>query len=345
MIKFIRPNKDTTIYQAFPNNNSGLDEIIEIGKTVDPLLNTPSYVSASARGLLYFPLPTTQSVSTSSSYYLTLKLANASNIKRTQEVLVYSISNSWDEGSGYFYQQVQNSNDGATWNQSQSNMSWSLAGGDFITGSTSASLHLVTYPMRDLIINVTDILRPIVNGSLQNTFHGLMVKFPDADEIDPNNTGNIKVFSSQTHTIHGPTLAIEWESQQFSTGSLKPIPSTLDVKVVASNLQSQYAHNDIQRINFVVRDPYPLRSFDSTLRYKNKYYLPTRTHYSITDVQANTEIIRFIDLGLVECDSNGSYMILDTSPLYSKRQYSIKLRVASGSFVKTIDPDIQFSIL
>ncbi|MFN9898475.1 MAG: hypothetical protein ACK55Z_06700, partial [bacterium] len=116
-------------------------------------------------------------------------------------------------------------------------------------------------------------------------------------------------------------------------------------KIVPSNLQSTYAKGDVVRLNFVVRDAYPLRSFDSTLRYKNKYYLPSSSYYSITDVQANTVVVPFDSYSAVDCDTTGTYITLDTAPLYAGRYYSIKLKIVSGSLTKTIDPEIEFSIV
>ncbi len=347
MRKILTPTKDTSIYQAFPTNNAGFDEILEIGKVIDSDIGTifPStYVSASARALLYFELPTTESVNLNANYYLNLRLANASNIMKNQNILVYPVSRSWDEGSGFFYQNVKNVNDGATWERCNSSVSWSLAGGDILATPTS-SFQLTSYPLQDLRIDVTNILRPIVSQSLQNTFYGLMVAFPTNDEIDSNNIGNLKVFSAQTHTVHLPTLEIAWNAQVFSTGSLLPIPSTLDIKVVANNVQDKYSRNDVTRVDFTVRDPYPVRSFNSTLRYKNKYYLPTSSYYSITDVQANTVIVPFDEFSKINCDANGAYIILDTAPLYRGRFYSITIKIVSGSLTKTIDPNIQISIL
>lgn len=347
MRKILTPTKDTSIYQAFPNNNAGFDEILEIGKVIDTDVDAVgpfAYATASARSLLYFELPTTESVNLNANYYLNLRLANASNIIKNQSISVYPISRSWDEGSGYFYQNVKNVNDGATWARCVSSTSWSLAGGDVLATPTS-SVQLTSYPLQDLRIDVTNILRPIVSQSLQNTFHGLMVSFPVSDEIDKNNTGNLKVFSAQTHTVHLPTLEIAWDSQVFSTGSLQPIPSTLDVKVVANNVQDKYAKNDVTRVDFTVRDEYPARSFNSTLRYKNKYYLPTSSYYSITDVQANTVIVPFDEFSKINCDTNGAYIVLDTAPLYRGRFYSIKIKIVSGSLTKTVDPNIQISIL
>jgi hypothetical protein len=344
MRTILTASKDATIYQAFKNNNAGLDEILEIGKVVNTELVEPSYTGSAARSLLYFNLPTTSSVSATANYYLNLRLANANDVNRNQEIVVYQVSRSWDEGSGYFYQNVKNVNDGATWAKCTAFTSWSNAGGDFLTGSTSASVTLSSYPLEDLRIDVTDILRPFVSQSLQDTFYGIALQFPITDETNNLNKGNIKVFSTQTHTIHQPTLEITWDSQTFNTGSLLTIPS-VDVKIVPNNVPSVYTKGDVVRIGLTVRDQYPLRSFDSTLRYKNKYYLPSSSYYSIVDLQSNTTVIPFDNFSKVDCDTSGSYVVLDTSPLYKGRFYGLKLKVVSGPYTKTINTGIEFQVL
>lgn len=347
MRKLLTASKDTSIFEAYPTNNAGLDEILEVGKALDIEIEEPSselYASSSARSLIYFDLPTTESVSSTARYFLNLKLAHASDLYRNQTVLVYPISRSWDEGSGYFYQTPYNANDGATWKRSEETVSWSLAGGDFITSSTSASTTLSSYPIKDLRIDVTNILQPIVSQSLQSTFHGLVVQFPIADEQDKNNKGNLKFFSTQTHTIHQPKLEIAWDDQLFVTGTLQPVPSGINVKVIPSNIPPYYAKGDVAKINLVVRDQYPLKSFDSVLRYKNKYYLPSSSYYSIIDSQANIVVVPFDEYSKINCDTSGSYIILDTSPLYRGRYYELKLKIVQGPYVKTVDVETQFTI-
>jgi hypothetical protein len=170
MRKILTASKDTTLYQAYSTLNTGFDEILDIGKVIDEsveIVGATAYASASARTLISFDLPTTASVFSGSSYFLNLKLANASKLKRNQTISVYAISQSWDEGSGYLYQQPYNVNDGATWKQLGTGVSWSLAGGNFLTGSTSQSITLTSYPLQDLRIDVTHILQPIVSQSLQ----------------------------------------------------------------------------------------------------------------------------------------------------------------------------------
>jgi hypothetical protein len=345
MRTILTASKDTTLYQAYINNNAGLDEVIEVGKVINLSEPTSSaaYATGSARSLLYFELPTTASVPATASYFLNLRLANADNIKRNQEILVYQVSRSWDEGSGFFYQETENPQDGASWARCKSAVSWSNAGGDFLTGSTSQSIILSSYPLQDIRLDVTNILRPFVSQSLQNTFYGLALQFPVVDEQDSLNKGNIKFFSTQTHTIHQPTLEIVWDTQTVTTGSLLPIPS-LNVKIVASNLRETYTKGDVDKVTLVVRDQYPLKSFDSVLRYKNKYYLPTSSYFSIVDVQSNTTVIPFDDYSKVNTDTTGSYVILDTSPLYFGRFYTLKLKVVNGSYSRIIDTDTIFKV-
>lgn len=347
MKKFLTASKDTTLYQAFPTINAGLDEILEIGKIINTdvdFTSSTAYSTGSARSLLYFELPTTATVPATSSFYLNLRLANAENVRRNQRVIIYQVSRSWDEGSGYFYQNEENVNDGATWRQCSGSVSWSQAGGDFLTSATTQSVILSQYPLQDLRIDVTNILQPIVSQSLQSTFYGLALQFPTSDELDVQNKGVLKIFSTQTHTIYQPTLEITWNNQVFSTGSLQPVPANLNVKVIPSNIKQTYTQGDITKVSLVVRDEYPLKSFDSTLRYKNKYYLPTSSYYSIVDVQSNTTVVQFDDSSRVNTDSSGSYVVLDTSALYPGRFYSLKLKVTAGDYTKVINTDAVFKI-
>jgi len=346
MRKFLLPSADTTIYEAFKNNNAGFDEILEIGKVINKdvdNISVTAYATASARSLINFELPTTATVPATASYFLNLKLANANDINKNQKILVYKVSQSWDEGSGFFYQNVKNVDNGATWVKCTSVVSWSSAGGDLLTAQTSQSVTLSSYPIQDIRIDVTDILQPFVSQSTQSQFYGLVLQFPTTDEIDYNNQGNIKIFSTQTHTIHQPTLEVAWDDQVFNTASLAAIPN-LNIKIVPSNLRQTYTKGDIDKILLVVRDQYPLKSFDSTLRYKNKYYLPSSSYYSIVDTQSNTTIVPFDSYSKIHTDAGSSYIKLDTSALYSGRFYKLKLKVVSGDYSKVFDTDTIFKV-
>lgn len=325
---FLTSSGDTTLYQRYPTNNAGLDEILEVGKVAKPEDLGVAYSGSSARALLNFNINNSSSFVENAKYYLNLKIANATKLPYSQELVIKKLSASWTEGSGYFVQQTKNPGDGATWRQSSTAVSWSVYGGNVYANPTQ-SIVLDEYPLQDLRIDVTNILNPIISQSLG--WNGLLIQFSDSSEIDQDNQGNIKFFSKQTHTIHQPTLEVAWDDSTFITGSvLKPIPNTLDINITPKNAKDVYTRGTKEKLRFIVRDKYPQKSFDATLRYRNKYYLPTNSYFSIVDAQAGTAVFPDDAFAKINCDATSSYFVLDTSPLYKNRYYTVNLRINNG---------------
>lgn len=329
---YLSASQDTTIYQRYPDNNAGLDEIIEVGKIKKQLDADGMYASASARAIVQFDLSNISSYPSGASYFLNLYLANATEVSRYQKLQVYPVSRSWIEGSGYFYQNIKNVQDGATWKYANTTERWVASGSDYVT-TPSASYTFSSVPISDVKIDVTNIISQIRNGTNQFTWNGLLIKFPDADETSSIVNGNLKFFSSNTHTIFSPKLEIVWNSQNFNTGSLKPIPPNGNVSIVPKNLKEAYTKGEVDKIYFVVRDPYPDKRFDATQRYKNVYYLPSQSYYRVTDTVADIKLYDFDSYSAVNCDASGSYIILDTSGLEVERYYDVELKITTGSLV------------
>ena len=330
---------DTTIYQRYPKNNTGLDEIIEVGKVARPEDLEIAYSGSAARALVNFNITNSGSFAATASYFLNLKIANASKLPYSQELLINRVSGSWIEGSGYFVQQTVNPQDGATWSGSNAAaaVSWSNLGGDYYA-TPSQSVILNEYPLQDLRVDVSSILQPVISQSLQ--WSGLLVRFPVASETDYVNEGNIKFFSKQTHTIHQPTLEVAWDDSTFTTGSLKQIPNTYDIEVVPKNPKETYVRGSKEKVRLVIRDKYPRKNFDATLRYKNVYYLPTSSYFGVVDVQANTPVLPMDQFAKLSCDATGSYFVLDTSTLYKNRYYTVNLEIDNGDSDKNIIPEL-----
>jgi hypothetical protein len=328
---FIPASEDATIYKRYPTQNTGLDEILELGKTILSTDEDVMYASGSTRCLLNFDIPSSQQYPTNSVYYLHLRIANANSVNRYQKIEVYPISQSWIEGSGYFYQDVRNAEDGVTWlNRSQYAL-WNLSGSDYVT-TVSASYTISKFPIEDVKINVTNIISPVVSGSNTIPWNGLLVKFPDADETSSVNYGNIKFFSSNTHTIFSPKIEVLYPQQTFITGSLKKITSS-NISILPKNLKQSYTLGEIDKIYLVVRDPFPDKRFDAVSRYKTQYYLPSSSYFRIKDQISNVVIYDFDQYSTINCDISGSYILLDTSGFDVDRYYSLELKVQSGSLV------------
>lgn len=336
---FLLPTEDATIYQRYPTNNTGLDEILEVGKKIKSLDGTGKYTSGSTRILINFDIPSNQQYPTSSKYFLNFKIANAEKVNRYQKLEVYQVSGSWIEGSGYFYQDIQNSEDGVTWNSLDAVTSWSNAGGDYHT-TPSASYTLSQYPIQDIKIDVTNIIAPIVSGSNTHPWTGLLIKFPNSDETNSKNVGNIKFFSSNTHTIFAPTLEVAYVDQTFVTGSLKRIPGS-NISVIPKNLKESYTQGEIDKVYLVVRDKFPDKRFDAVQRYRTQYYLPSESYFRLKDDVSDVVLYDFDQYSAINCDLSGSYFILDTTQLEPNRYYTVDVKIKSGSLV--FFPEIKYT--
>jgi hypothetical protein len=318
MRTYLRIDKDATIYERFPTKNTGLDEILEIGKVIDTVDTPVMYASASAYALVSFDIAATNEFPTSSQYYLRLFLANAKDVNRYQTLEVYPISSSWIEGSGYFYQEPTNVSDGIIW--------------DDVTYYTtpSSSTQIAEYPIKDIRINITNIVTAAQLTS--SAWNGLVIKYPSADETSSLNRGNIKVFSSNTHTIYNPLVEVVYLSQQFITGSLKPIPGS-NISITPKNLKQSYTRGEIDKVYLVVRDPYPNKRFDAAQRYRNVYYLPQTTYYRLVDQASGVKIHDFDQYSAINCDASGSYILLDTTGLDVNRFYNLELKIIDNELV------------
>lgn len=337
MRKFLTASADTTLYERYPTLNSGFDEILEIGKVARPEDIESAYSASATRVIVNFILPVSGTIPSSAEYYLNLKIAHAQQLVNAEKLYVHKVSGSWKEGNGYFTQQTKNPENGATWRQKEPFISWSLSGSDYYT-MPSASFSLEQYPLQDVRLNISSIITPVISQSLD--WNGLLIKFDNATETDANNRGIIKFFSRQTHTIHQPTLEVAWDDSTFITGSLKKIPNANDIKVLPKNAKEKYTQGSKEKIRFIVRDAYPTKNFDATLRYKNTYYLPTSSYYSITDKQANVVIYPADQYSKLSCDATSSFFILDTSYLYKNRYYSINLIIDNGDADTMVTSDV-----
>lgn len=121
---------------------------------------------------------------------------------------------------------------------------------------------------------------------------------------------------------------------------MKRIPNTYDIQVVPKNTKEVYVRGSKEKVRLVVRDKYPQKNFDATLRYKNVYYLPTSSYVSIVDRQGGTTIYPADSFAKLSCDATGSYFVLDTSNLYRNRYYAVNIDINNGESDTNILPEV-----
>jgi hypothetical protein len=357
MHKFYTSTYDASIYLQQPEQNTGRDEILEIGKL---------YYGASkdiARTLIKFDVSTLETGSGWKAY-LNLKSANSEEIPLQYTIYANAISQSWNMGTGTKFDNI--TSDGVSWKYRDGINSWqdntiagtayyvagttgsaNAEGGTWYTASVSQSFN---NEPDDIRMDVTSIIKLWVSGSLPN--NGFIIHHSLENEENTLDYGILKFFSKETNTIYEPKLEIVWDDSIFTTGSLLPITGSSsedaleNSKIIVTDLQKQYAENIKTKIRVKGRDLFPSKSFSTgSFEYDQSKYLPTSSYYQIEDYRTNEIIIPFGEYSKLSCDSKSNYFYLDTATYPINRVYKLKLKVVKDGITKIIDDKLTFEII
>ena len=370
MFRIFYANKDTTLYEAYPDYNTGLDEVLEIGKRV----GTDGSTLLKSRALVKFDM---SEVSASLSKYsktvtdckfiLQLYTAQAKNLPANYNVYAKMLGEDWINGTGFLSELTI---DGATWSGSLSGSAWisgsqhqqigtsnlyisgSGAGGNYLYYSGSAtSPVLVTsesfsYQTTDLNIDVTNQIRIWISGSNNNSIpnYGFLIQLSDSDESNNNVQGYIRYFSKETHTIYVPKLTMYWDNSAFTTGSLTA--ADLESYLIYTNVKPTYIDTEVSKIRIYARDKYPRKSPTNLFPIETVKYLPTTTYYSVLDAATDEIIIPYDNIYTkVSCDSTSNYIYIDMNGFMPERYYRLQLKITDGITEQYIDDQIYFKVV
>lgn len=353
MIYFLTASKDASVYLQQPDQNTGLDEVLEVSKVYYGNLKDVS------RALLKFE---TQHLSSSiangditvSSATLILRETESEEIPLEYTIFAHPISGSWEMGNGTRFDNI--STTGVTWKyrEGDSNLPW-LPNNVYAVGSTgsydgkggiyytsdSASQDF-DYQSADIHMDVTDMINAWVDGEYPND--GLIIKHSNGYENDTNDYGILRFFSKETNTIYQPKIMIGWDDQVFSTGSLQPLTAE-EIKVGLKNYKKEYKVNTTPKIRVFGRELYPLKTFSSTFAYGDVKYLPETTYYQIRDFNSNDIIVPFSEWTKVSCDSDGNYVEINFSNWEVDRVYKIEFKVERDGSIQYFNGDVTFTLV
>ncbi len=370
---FIFPDIDTTLYEASGSSNAGLDEILEIQKT----MSTSGGNIKVSRILIKFDINEISSsivngnISTDAKYYLNLFDAGSEDLNVSQSLWAYPISQSWVEGQGTFNDSPATL-EGASWKYRDgvTQKTFWLSGSEAAVSASGGAWHTDVYASQSFQYESSDMrmdVTPIMKKWLDNTYpnNGFIVKRSgsfgntNTNEAEGNQDrlGNFKFFSRQTNTVYPPKLEVEWFDTKWNTGSLSPLSSTEleDLSVYMKNFRAEYKEKSKVKFRLVGRAKYPTKSYSNTSsEYLTVKYLPsgskenigsgsnggTGTYYSVKDAQTDDVIINYGTGSLVSCDSSGNYFNLWMNGLQAERYYKFEFKVVSGS--NTTDENIQY---
>ena len=119
MIRVYYAERDTTLYERYKDQNTGIDEILELvkiasGSRLDGIIQANTYnsrilldfgteISALSASIVLGEVPelSTQNI-TSGSVYLNLHASDASDLLTTYSIKAFPVSESWENGTGIY---------------------------------------------------------------------------------------------------------------------------------------------------------------------------------------------------------------------------------------------------
>jgi hypothetical protein len=350
---FLTASKDASIYLQQPNQNTGLDEILEINKVFYGNIRDKS------RALLkfdvgYLSASLVNSSISMSQATLILKETKSEELPLEYTLYAYPISQSWQMGNGTRFDEI--STQGVTWNyrEGDSTLDWlptnaflntstgSYAGRGGVWHKTPFAYQSFNYQTADINMDVLSMLRVWMSGSISN--EGMILKHSTEAEDDSLDYGIVKLFSKETNTIYQPKIRIGWDDQKFVTSSLTPIVSE-NIKIGITNLKKEYKVGTINKLRIFGRELYPIKTFSTTFQYSDIKYLPNTTYYQIKDFNSEDVIIPFSDYSKISCDSTGNYINLNLTNWEANRVYKIEFKVDLNDSTQFFDDEIVFNII
>ena len=350
---FMTASKDASVYLQQPNQNTGLDEILEVSKVYY------GNIKDIGRALLKFEvgyLSASLADTSISMSEATLILRETESDEIPLEYTIYcnAVSGAWEMGIGTRFDNISTA--GVTWNyrEGDTSLEWLENGLEVGTtanpttgvGGTWHTLLVASqsfdYDTADITMDVSDILREWMSGSTPND--GMIIRFGASQENDTEDYGQLKFFSKETNTIYQPKIRIGWDDSSFSTGSLSALTSD-ELKVNVKNFKKEYKVGTTPKIKVVGRELYPVKTFTNTFAYNSVKYLPEETYYQIKDFASDDIIVPFSDFTKISCDENGNYFNLNLSNWEAGRTYKLEFKVIMDSIELYFDEDITFTIV
>jgi len=382
MFRILYPSSDTTILEASSKQNTGLDEILQIGK--QDTTGGTNYLKS--RSLVKFDLSqvnTTLEKYTTNiencKFFLQLYTTHAVNLPSSYNIEAKILGNDWDNGLGYANSSPIITN-GCTWTYPKSGSSWVSSsqnqeitggsnllikglgtGGSFLEQSPNSGLQLIfsqsfervtdldksnSTRNTDIYMDVTAAIRTWQSGSNGKTIpnYGFLLQFSDTDEALANKFGSLSFFSRETHTIYVPKLLMLFDKSSFATGSLSEF--NIDSYTIYTDLKSEYSDISVNKIRIFCRDKYPQKSPTNLFPEDTVKYLPTGSLYSIRDAGTEEVVIPFnTNYTKISCDSISNFINLDMSGLMPERYYRLIFKVTSGIYEEFIDDNLYFKVV
>jgi len=385
MFKIIYPSTDATLYESLPTYNTGLDEILEVGKR----LSTSGSTLLTSRALIKFNMNDVTSALSKYSvdvnnckFMLKLYTTHAKNLPATYTIDANLVGDEWDNGTGF-----QNLDtavvDGCCWNTPKSGSffwtsgsqyqsiadtslyitgsgkggSWLYQSGSGIYSSSFYSQSFFNQPGLD--VSESFDLRPTdinmdVTGAVITWISG------SNNKTVPNN-GFLLKFSETDEASINVSGYVRFFSRDTHTIYVPRIlmlfdkssfdtgslnAFDIDSYKIYTNLRKEYKDTSVNKVRIFVRDKYPQKSPTNLFPQQTVKYLPADTLYSVIDAATEEIVIPYdSQYTKISCDSTSNFISIDMTGLMPERYYRLAFKVVSGFYEEFIEDDLFFKVV
>ena len=376
MYRLFYAERDTTLYERYPKQNTGIDQILELtkvasGSKLNGIIQSKTYnsrfiidfgteLTTLSSSIVNGDIPDIAHHPDSASAFLSITAADSTDILHSYTLKAFPVTQSWTNGNGYFSDDpiqkygaswyYRTSDDqGDFWNTGSffgqtGTTETAYGGGTWVTGSGYEASQSFSNESPDIRMDVTDIVNKWFNTNLDN--NGFIVKRPYSDEISGEVLGNIKYFGRESHTIFVPKLEIVWDNTTFTNTASSEISADTYVPYF-KNIKAEYRTSEIAKFRVGVRPEFPDKSYQTSSFYLTGERLPTSSFYSILDSVTDETMIPFhISGSKIDCDANGSFFKLRMDSFMPERYYKIMLKIEreGGDDIQTFD-DYYFKVV
>lgn len=365
MFRILYPIKDTTIYDRFPELNSGIDQVLELTKQTqgEPYQSVLSEDAAwdqnyNSRILIKFDITPFQTIFsenniTSYNTYLKLFPTEAKTLPIEYTLYSYPLAEDWRNGNGNYNDEPE-VNNGASWYY-KTNLTtadvWSVSytnQNTFTTGggswhTSSAASQSFSYDDPQITMNVSTIVNQWLSASISN--HGFIIKHSEDAEINTDIYGSLKYFSRDTHTIYLPKLILYYSEPTYTGSFTTASLVSGDYVIHAKNLRNSYREFDDVKIRYTIRDMFPEKTYQSASNSYTSKRLPSTSYYSIIDSVTGITIVDFDTIGTkFQADDYGHYIRINFQNFMPERYYKIIYKVVDDNGTRIIDQNHDFKI-
>jgi len=350
----IFPTQDASLYSQSPTQNTGRDELLEVGGYPQ------AGVGNTVRSLIQFStteitdvLKNKAGITTIAhggpfSASLNLSLNFAQELPNSFTLNFRAVSAAWSEGLGKFGDKPVQT-DGCSWTASNSGVNWTSVGGDIVATNNGVALNsdqvfnkTTTY---DINTDVTNMVGQWASGSSPLANNGILMKIQDSYENYTSASIRLKYYGSDTNTIYPPYLELKWDDFTHTTGSLTEL-SDSDAIITIKNNRGEYTDEGKVRFRLHARPKYPTRTFTTSSNYLKNFFLPTASYWGIRDEYTEEMVVDYdTTFTKLSCDSTSNYFDFYLDGIQPERFYRLLVKTEIDGSDIVIDNDQIFKVV